>query len=117
MATNRARYLSNLYKRKYGAIGKVASKYIEAGYSVEFMHPTRYGAIHIVARGNNQIFAIEVFDKPSTISIDVVNSLLEKSKLIKAKPILAIYSNGPRLTDDVYRFCVENGIKIKRIKE
>jgi hypothetical protein len=117
MATNRARYLSNLYKRKYGAIGEVASKYIEAGYSVEFMYPTRYGAIHIVARGNNQVFAIEVFDKPSTISIDVVNSLLEKSKLIKAKPILAIYSNDPRLTDDVYRFCVENGIKIKRVKK
>lgn len=94
----------------------MARGYVMAGYSVEFMHPTRYGPIHIVARGNGQRLAVEVFDKPLNVSIDVVRNLLEKSKLIGAKPILVLYSKGSKVAEEVRRYCAENGIKIRRIR-
>ncbi len=113
---SRAKYICRIYEKKYGVVGRIAKRYIMAGYSVEFMHPTRYGSIHIVARGDGQKIAIEVFDKSSTVSMETVSRLLEKSKLIGAKPILILYSNGPRIDNEVYRYCIENGIKIRRIK-
>jgi len=116
MTTARATYLQKIYREKYGPIGVVAGRYLGAGYSVEIMHPTRYGPIHIIARGNNTIMAIEVIDKPTKVTIDDVQRLINKAKLVKAKPILVLYSDGPTISDDVYRFCKENGVKIRRIR-
>ncbi len=116
MASSRAIYLQKRYKERYGSIGVVAGRYLEAGYSVEIMHPTRYGPIHIIARGNNRIMAIEVIDKHEKVSIDDVQRLINKSKLVNAKPILILYSDGPTISDDVYTFCRENGVKVRRMR-
>jgi len=116
MTTARATYLQKIYRERYGSIGVVASRYLGAGYSVEIMHPTRYGPIHIIVRGNNTIMAIEVIDKPVKITIDNVQRLINKAKLVKAKPILILYSDGPTISDDVYSFCRENGVRVRRIR-
>jgi hypothetical protein len=116
MATAKARYLQKVFEEKYGVIGKVAGKYLEAGYSIEFMHPTRYGKVHILARKEGKILAIEVIDKSGNVDENVVKTFLEKAKLLKAKPILVLYSDGPKITENLYKFCIDNGIKIRRIK-
>ncbi len=116
MTSARIAYLQKVYREKYGPIGVVASRYLGAGYSVEIMHPTRYGPIHIIARGNNTIMAIEVIDKPIKVTIDDIQRLSNKAKLINAKPILILYSDGPIISDDVYSFCRENGVRIRRIR-
>jgi RecB family endonuclease NucS len=117
MVTARARYLIERLEQKFGVIGKVAGRYIAAGLSVELMHPTRYGPIHIIARGDKgKILAIEVVEEANKVTVDQVKTFLEKAKLIKAKPILAIYSSNFKLPDDVYKFCKENGIKIKVVR-
>ncbi|MDK6029163.1 hypothetical protein QPL79_07285 [Ignisphaera sp. 4213-co] len=117
MTTANQIYLMKKLEERYGSVGKVAGRYLAAGLSVEFMHPTRYGPIHIVVRGNNSVFAIDVFDKPGKLSIDDVKTLIEKARLIKAKPILFLYSSAAKVDDDVYKFCIENGVKIKMLKK
>jgi len=117
MVTARARYLIERLEQKFGAVGRVAGRYIAAGFSVELMHPTRYGPIHIIARGGKgKILAVEVVEQVNKVTVDQVKTFLEKAKLIKAKPILAIYSNDFKLPDDIYKFCKENGIKIKVVR-
>lgn len=117
MTTARIRHLQKILIEKYGVIGRVASRYLGAGYSLELMHPTRYGPIHIIARGGGgQIFAIEVISKPDDTNLETVKSFLEKAKLVRAKPILVLYSDGIKLPEEVYKFCIENGIKVKRVK-
>jgi len=115
MVTARARFLIKRLEEKYGLVGRVAGRYIAAGLSVELMHPTRYGAIHIIARGGGKVFAIEVVDKPEKLSLDVIKTFAEKAKLVKASPILVLYSNNVKLPDELYKFCVENGVKIRVI--
>ena len=116
MTTAKARHLQKIFEQKYGAIGVVASMYFSAGHSIEFMHPTRHGPVHILARKHGVILAIDVVDAPGFVKLEAVKALLEKAKLLRAKPILALYSDGPKLSDEVYKFCKDNGIRIRRIR-
>jgi hypothetical protein len=117
MVTARARFLAKKFEEKYGVIGKVAGRYIAAGLSVEFAHPTRYGPIHLVARGcGGKLFAIEIVDKLEKLTLDTIKTLAEKAKLVRAKPVLVLYFSNIRLSDELYKFCVENGVKIRVIR-
>jgi hypothetical protein len=117
MVTAKARFLIRKFEEKYGIIGKVAGRYVAAGLSVEFMHPTRYGPIQIVVRGGGgKVFAVEVTENPAKLSLDSIKVFIEKAKLIKAKPILVLYSSNAKLSDELYRFCTENGVKVRVIK-
>ena len=116
MVTAKARFLIRKFEEKYGIIGKVAGRYVAAGLSVEFMHPTRYGPIQIVVRGGGKVFAVEVIENPAKLSLDSIKVFIEKAKLIKAKPILVLYSSNAKLSDELYRFCTENGVKVRVIK-
>ncbi|ABL78355.1 hypothetical protein [Thermofilum pendens] len=116
MTTARAIYRGRLLEKRYGVLGKVARRYLEAGLSVELLHPTRHGPIHVIARGNKQVLAIEVADKPGKVGADRVKLLLEKAKLVKAKPVLVLYSEGAFLDEEARKLCEENKVKVKVVK-
>jgi len=116
IAQSKTRYIQRVLEKKYGVLGKVAGRYLEAGFSVEMYHPTRYGPIHFIARGGGMKLAVEVVEKPGFVDVDVVKRLLEKAKLVSARPVLVLYSSKSRFSDDVYRFCKENNIKVRRVK-
>ncbi len=116
MSLAKIRFVQKALMEKYGSIGIVASRYLEAGFSVRVNHPTRLGPVHIIASGNGMRLAIEVFSEPRDVPRDVVEKLIEKAKLVRAKPILVLYGNGPKLSDELYRFCREHGIKVRRIR-
>ena len=113
MVTPRQVYLASRLVEKYGVIGRVASRYVTAGYSVRVFHPTRYGPLHVIAVKHGNTLAIDVVT--GSINIEIVKNLLEKSKLLRAKPILVVYGRGVVIPEDVKTFCNENGIKVKRI--
>ncbi len=116
MSIARKRFLEKMLKEKYGEIGIVASRYLEAGCSVRLLHPTRYGPIHIIVTGGGIRLAIEVFKDPREVPKEVVDSVIAKAKLINAKPVLVLYGDGPKLSEEIYRYCIENGVKIRRIR-
>jgi hypothetical protein len=113
VATARQRYTASRLAEKYGVVGRVASRYIYAGYSVRLLHPTRHGSVHIIAKKYGSVLAIDVVtDNPS---VDVAKSLLEKSKLLRARPVLVLYGNKLPAPQELVSFCEENNIKLKRV--
>lgn len=114
MVTARAKYVIRQLKRKYGIVGVVASRYIEAGYSVELFHKTRLGNIDILVRGRGEVYAIEILHR-GTYTVDHVKLLQEKAKLVRARPVLVLYGRQPRLTAEASSYCSSNNIKVKRI--
>ena len=116
MSLARIRFIQKSLIEKYGILGHVASRYLEAGLSVRVLHPTRYGPIHIVVNGNNTRLAIEVFAESREVPREVVERIVEKAKLIKAKPVLILYGDGPKLTDEVFDLCRKYGVKVRRIR-
>jgi len=82
MSLAKIRFVQKALIEKYGNVGIVASRYLEAGFSVRVNHPTHLGS----------------------------------AKLVRAKPILVLYGNGPKLSDELFRFCKERGVKIRRIR-
>ncbi len=118
MVTARRKYLVRRVAKLYGIVGKVAGRYVVAGYSVEFNHPTRYSSVHVVARGNGQVLTVEVVHERGRLTVDTARNLLEKAKLIKARPILAVYGLGwSDIPEELKRFCEENGIKLRVVGE
>jgi len=117
MSTARAKYLMKVFERKYGVVGKVGGMYLAAGLSVEFMHPTKHGPVHVVAKGvGGKVLAIEVVEDPSKETIEGVKTFIERAKSIRAKPILILYTSNAKLPTEVYKFCVENGVKVRIIR-
>ena len=116
MSLAKIRFVQKALIEKYGHIGIVASRYLEAGFSVRVNHPTRFGPIHIVASGNGMRLAIEVFSEPREVPQDILEKLIEKAKLVRAKPVLVLYGNGPKLGNEIFKFCKEHGIKVRRMR-
>jgi hypothetical protein len=114
VVTARQKHLIRKYERTHRILGKVAGRYIAAGYSVELNHSTRVGAIGIVARKGRQILAIDVITEKSKLNIDFAKVLVEKAKLIKARPILFAYGfSWAEVPEDLRKFCEENGVKLR----
>ena len=113
MATARQAYLASKLVEKYGVFGCVASRYVTAGYSARMLHPTRYGPVHIIAKKHGIVLAIDVVTE--NLTSEVAKKLLEKAKLLRARPVLVVYGKGVAVPGDVILFCRENGIKLKRV--
>ncbi len=116
MALARIRELQKYLVKKYGVIGAVAGRYVEAGLHVQLMHPTRYGPAHVIATGAGQRVVVEVVYGVDKVGPEVVETLLKKAELLRAKPVLVLYGAGPRLTDEARALVEERGVKVRRLR-
>ncbi|RLE86199.1 MAG: hypothetical protein DRJ96_02080 [Thermoprotei archaeon] len=111
----RMRFEQRKLRKRYGVVGLVAGRYLEAGYHVRLMHPTRYGPAHIVVQGRGEKFVIEVVHEPGALREEVVEGLLKKAELLGARPILAVYGRGVKL-GDLRKKLEERGVKVKYVR-
>jgi len=116
LALARVRALQKRLIRKYGVVGAVAGRYAEAGLHVQVMHPTRYGPAHVIATGGGQRLVIEVVEGVSSVGPEVVEALYNKATLLRAKPVLVLYSAGPQLNSDARALVQKLGIKVRRLR-
>jgi len=118
VVTARQRYVVRRLKKAYGVVGKVAGRYVAAGYSVELNYPTRYGPVHVVARGRGQVLAVDIVYGRGRLTADAARSILEKAKLIKARPVLAVYGlSWSGMPEELRGFCEESGVKLRVVGE
>ncbi len=109
------RFIQKKLKEKYGNIGVVAGKYVEAGYSVNVKRiKTSKGVIDIVAVKGGEKLAIDVYDKTGIVSPDIIEQVYEKAKQVNAKPVLAIWGRGAKISNEALSKAKELGVKIKR---
>ena len=117
MSLARIVFTSRKLAEKYGVEGKVAGKYVEAGYSVRMRFETAAGTVSFVAKKESTILAVDVIDGTITVTAEHVKKLAEKAKSINAKPVLVLYGSGPRLTDEAKKTASELGVTIRRVRD
>jgi len=110
-------FLKKKLEKKYGIIGKVAGRYIEAGYTVNIGFQTAKGDIDVVAKKENRILAIDVISESVKVDVNVIEKLKEKAASINAKPILVLYGAGPQLQKEALKRAEELGVEIKRVRD
>lgn len=112
MTTSRAVHKSKILQKKFGIIGKVASKYILAGFHVNIV--PRKGLSFIAVRGNER-FGILVINSLKEIE-NKVKQIISETEKLNLKPILVIYGNYGPLNKDLKKKIEELGVKIKLFK-
>ena len=108
--------MQKVFEEKYGIKGVVAGRYVEAGYNIVFDFKTPHGTIDIVATKGGDKVAIDVIWESREVSSSDIENLVNKAKSINARPVLAIYGNGPKITDDAKRKAHETNVIIKRVR-
>ena len=101
---------------KYGVEGKVAGRYVEAGYSVRMRFKTSAGVLSFVAKKESTVLAVDVVSGAVKVSAEDVRRLAEKAKSINARPVLILYGAGPVLTDEAKSAAKELGVSVRRIR-
>ena len=109
-------FTSKKLAEKYGVGGKVAAKYVAAGYSVKMEFPTAHGTVSFVAKKGSTVLAVDVVDGSRVVDEGVVRAIVEKAKSIRAKPVLVLYGSGPRLSEEAKKAAAELGVSVRRVR-
>ncbi len=116
MALSRIVFMSKKLREKFGVEGIVASRYLEAGYSVRIGFNTPRGRLSIIAKKEGKVLAIDVVHEKRLVTSNDIVEISEKAKSINAKPILVIYGRGPKVSNEAKEKAKELGVEIKFIK-
>ncbi len=106
----RIRYLANRLSQKYGELGRVASKYVLAGHSVQLRGD------HIVVKGKGFNAVITLAKSRNEIRDSARKAKDIASKLGPSyRPVLVIYGSY-RVPGDVLEEVRGDGVLVKRFK-
>jgi len=103
-------------ERRYGVEGYVAGRYVEAGYSVTMRFKTPGGVVSFVAKRSGELLAVDVVNGTIEVGREMVEAIAEKAASIRAKPVLALYGSGPRVTEEALGAAREKGVTIRRFR-
>ena len=109
MGNWRAIYIANTLIKKYGVVGKVASRYVLAGFSV------RVNGKYIYAKkeGNNLVIGVAINEAEAN---SIINELLDKARKLRSTPILAIFGRESISREFIDRLTKE-GVKVRFFRE
>ncbi len=116
MTTAREAFEAKKLAQKYGVIGKVAGRYVTAGYSVDVVTTDSTAPYHFTAVKKGEKLAVRVYEKSGRVPTSVVLELAEKAKSDGYKPILVLYGSGPKVTDEVVTVARDNNVVIRRVR-
>lgn len=98
----------------YGYVGKVAAKYVAAGYSVTVNPPLK--GVDFTASKHGIRFAGIIFAEKKTYGVEEIEKVKEIAEKYKVKPLIILYGAGPRITSEALEKAKKYGIIIKRIR-
>lgn len=103
-------------EQKYGVEGKVAGRYVEAGFHVRMHVNTKHGRVSFVAIKGGEKFAVDVISGKKVVKKEELEAIKKKAESLGAKPILVLYGSGVVLGDDAKEFIKEGSVTVKRIR-
>lgn len=113
MVTARQAHVIKRLIERNGILGKVAARYIEAGFRVRINPGIE--ALDMVAVKEGLKLGIKVL-----VCSKINNELLEKFKLSCEKhgfkPVIILYGSAPRLSKEDLDKLLEKGIVVKRVR-
>ncbi len=95
MTTAKRIFESKMLSEKYGALGKVAGRYIKAGYSIRGVDLEERS--FIAARRGEKLL-VKVIWNVNKIDDSMLDELKNKAKTLNAKPLLIVYGAKPRVS-------------------
>jgi len=102
-------YQSNRLIEKYGVLGKVAARYLLAGYSVRIQD----NFVLASKEGNNLIIGAAINDKDAKELIDKISTT---SKKLNRTPVIVLYGRN-RWKDETINMIRERGITYKLVRK
>ena len=102
-------YQSNRLIKKYGVLGKVASRYLLAGYSV------RVQSDYILAskQGSNLVIGVAINDKDVG---ELIDKIAAASKKFNRVPVIVLYGRN-KWKDETINMIREHGITYRLVRK
>ena len=116
MTTAREAFEAKKLAQKYGVVGKVAGRYVTAGYKVDVVTTSEEAPYHFTAARRGEKLAVLVYSKTGKIPLKVVEGLAGKAKEEGLKPVLALYGAGPQVSEELLGKARELGVSIRRVR-
>ena len=102
-------YQSNRLIEKYGVLGKVAARYLLAGYSVRIQD----NFVIASKEGSNLIIGVAINDKDVK---ELIDKLAITSKKLNRIPVVVLYGRN-KWKDETINMLRERGITYKSVRE
>ncbi len=102
-------YQSNRLIEKYGVLGKVAARYLLAGYSVRIQD----NFVIASKEGSNLIIGVAINDKDTK---ELIDRIATTSKKLNRIPVVVLYGRN-RWKDETINMLRERGITYKSVRE
>jgi protein involved in ribonucleotide reduction len=107
-------FLMRKLSSKYGVSGRVAARYVAAGYSVTVNPPLK--DVDFVASKHGVRFAGIILSGKKLYGVEIVEKAREIGEKYRVKPLLILYGTGPRITVEALEKAREYGVIIRRIR-
>ncbi len=102
-------YRANVLREKYGAVGKVAARYVLAGFSVR----VEDNLIYVKGNGMNAVLGVVSNEKGLNSMINELSRIKER---LGTKAILVLYGNR-KWSDDLIKKIKDKGLDVRFIRE
>lgn len=114
MTTARRMFIINKLLKKKNIVGKVAARYVAAGFSVTVNPPLK--GVDFTATKHSVRYAGIILWQKKKYGEEVVVKAKEIAEKYKVKPIVILYGSGPVVDKEVILKAREEGIIVKRIR-
>lgn len=115
MVTAREKFIAKKLVEKHGVSGKVAGRYIYAGFSVTFNVKVGDYVFDFIAKKGEK-YCIKVFDGKVTVTEDDVKKAADAANKLGCKPIIILYGSGPRVDERAIDVANELGVVFRRVR-
>ncbi|RLG00318.1 MAG: hypothetical protein DRN49_03125 [Thaumarchaeota archaeon] len=102
-------YQSNRLVEKYGVLGKVAARYLLAGYSIRIQS----NFILASKEGSNLIIGVAINDKNAE---KLITEITEASKKLSRIPVIVLYGKN-KWRNETIKAIKDHGITYKLVRE
>ncbi len=115
MVTAKAKFISRRLREKYGVVGKVAERYISAGYSVTFNVKCNDVLFDFIAKKGEKI-GVKIYNGKIKVGLEDIEKISRAAEKLGVKPVIVLYGSGPSVSEEALDKADELNISIKRIR-
>ena len=116
MATARQLFEAKKLASKYGVVGKVAGRYVTAGFDVKVESTEEGAAYNFTAARKGEKYLVKVYARSGLVPVEVVDKLAEEASKAGARGVLVLYGAGPSLRGEALERAKEKGVTVRRVR-
>ncbi len=114
MTTGRQIFTIKKIAKRYGLVGKVAGRYVAAGYNVTVKPPIK--GVDFIASGQGRRYGGFIFSGKTTVTPDKIEEVAKIAKTYGLEPLVVLYGRGAKITAEAIEKAKELDVKIRRVR-